>query len=1050
MKKNVKVIVAYITICVFFIALLNDFSGVKQAYASPIGNVEMAGDPTFDSDSLADSTVDQPRWLSFPGSRLSLNANLGDSSTPPGPLNANLSAHIGGWFSSSTFKWPSLINTRLAATGTIGSASISVNSTWYPYKIDYYATYTGLSDQYLTGSDFFVDDNGTFVRYIQDNAGVPNDVLVSGAITGSGGAYWDNTNRVIVVSDTNYYYAIHFVGLTGDTTAVSLIETPVITSSEWSFRKHFTAGGRMAVSVGVASSTEGIAAAISRATNVFAQKVTDRIAAAKAYMDTQLRKVPKPSVWGFSTINDYGVSALQHRNSYYKAWVSHLQNLMKALPENGAYFPYPQVMTGKSSLWSFGEPHNPGSAQWESLFGYQLLSYIMPVEAWDAYLGMMSLVDVDGMLAGESLPTRKAQTAWVLYKNTNDLAKLSTVYPSIKRHLDWAEDHPYWYMEGVHTPTTSRDLDFVASWLFDIEYAILIANELAITADIAMWESKKATMLIHMEDWFFSEPNQIYQYYDTVTGPVSIGADYIKISTLAVDDLSSAQLSALRDIFMSVHDTSKQMSRFGAMKYPNTSLAIYGLLDHGGHKQAKEYIEANVRDIIRAGEFAEMLLPSSATKPSTGGVRPSLFMASALIEFTWLLNGVRIDSGSPTSFAFNTSSFVEPNVLNAVPTIEDFIDIKDWTERSNTGAYVVDGAATVYNYAEGGLNYGYVSKGVTYNVDDYSQITIKVDQVKYGWALKVNDGGVDIDLQTPTSQLGEFTYDLKANTGWSGVKSFKIKLFSVNGWVKVDSITVIPSAIIEDFNAISDWTSPFNASISSTAGVGTVSAGIGPYGFVKKNVSVNLTDSPLLTIDIPSVGSGSQWALKVNKGAGDINIQTDTSSAGTYTYNIREMTGWSGRQTFDILLYVIGPVGSSFQVNELKSETYTLEDFNSVSDWPVRNNAIVSSASGLTTIAAATGPNGNIIRAVEYDVSRYPMLTIKVPTLLGGSEWALKVNDGSSDIVVQADTSATGISSYNIPAITGWSGDKKFDIVLFQIGGPGTAIVVDELSISPA
>jgi hypothetical protein len=1050
MMRKTKKSGQYFLVFAILVTLLESSFGSMKAHAALIGNVEMAGDAAFNSDSIADSSAQQPRWLSYPGSRLSLNANMGDSSTPPGALDGELAAHLGGWFKSSTFKWPSVVNTRLVATGTNGNPAGTVQSTWYPYKIDFNATYSGLVNQSLSGYDFFVDDNGTFVRYLQNNSGVPNDVLVRGTITGSGGAQWDSTNRVLLVSDANYYYAVHFVGLTADTTPVALNEVPVLGASTWSFRKHFNSGGRMAVSIGVASSSEGSTVAISRAKDVFALKVTDRLTAAKAYMDTQLRKAPLPSVWGFSTVNPYGVTAQQHRDSYYKAWTFYLQNYMKALPENAASFPYPQMMTGKPSLWNFGEPRNPGSAQWESLFGYQFLSYMMPAEAWNAYLGLMSLVDSNGALAGESLPTRKAQTAWMLYKNTNDLNKLQTVYPNLKRHLDWAEDHPYWFMEGVNTPPTSRDLDFVASWLFDVDFAIKIANELGITADITMWQAKKQSMIANMEVWFFAEPQQIYQYYDTITGPVSLGGDYIKISALAVNGLSSNPLSKLKDYFISIHNPSGQMSGFGAMKYPNASLTIYGLLNYSGHKQAKEFIEANLRDAIRAPDFAEMLLPGSPNNPTVGGVRPSLFMASAVIEFTWLLNGVRIDSGSATNFAFNSSAFSMPNVPNVMPTVEDFKNVEDWTERVNSGMYAINGAGTIFNYSANNLNYGYGAKQVIYDVDAFSQMTIKVDKVQGGWALKVNDGGVDIDLQTSTSQVGEFTYDLKAITGWSGTKTFKVKLFAVNGWVKADTIHVIPATVLEDFNNASDWTNPFNASISTTSGVATVSAAVGPYGSVRKNVTVNLTDSPFLQITVPQASTGTQWALKVNKGSGDINVQTDTSQTGTFTYDLRAITGWGGKQTFDILLYVVGPTGSSFKVDLLSSPAYTLEDFGNVSDWPIRNNAIASSSNGLTTLSAVSGPNGNMIRAVEYDLNRYPILIVQVPTLTNGAKWALKVNDGTGDKVIQGDTLETGTFRYNIPALTGWSSEKKFDIVLFEIGGAGTSMVVDEMRISNA
>jgi hypothetical protein len=72
----------------------------------------------------------------------------------------------------------------------------------------------------------------------------------------------------------------------------------------------------------------------------------------------------------------------------------------------------------------------------------------------------------------------------------------------------------------------------------------------------------------------------------------------------------------------------------------------YGLLNRKA-PQARAFIEAVLRDCIRGGEFAEVLeLDKRDGNGVRGaGVKPSLFNALNIIEFTWLLNGVRYDSG---------------------------------------------------------------------------------------------------------------------------------------------------------------------------------------------------------------------------------------------------------------------------------------------------------------------------------------------------------------------------------------------------------------------
>ncbi len=79
-----------------------------------------------------------------------------------------------------------------------------------------------------------------------------------------------------------------------------------------------------------------------------------------------------------------------------------------------------------------------------------------------------------------------------------------------------------------------------------------------------------------------------------------------------------------------------------------------------GHPGARHFIEAILRDSIRADEFTEVLLPGEDNRPAVDGVRPSLFTALNIIDFTWLLNDVRCDSGAPVQFAFPPSAEVLP------------------------------------------------------------------------------------------------------------------------------------------------------------------------------------------------------------------------------------------------------------------------------------------------------------------------------------------------------------------------------------------------------
>jgi len=1044
--KSLRIVLSFF----LFVSLLSGAAAApKPAHAASIGNVDMAGDPLFDSDSLADSGASQYRWHSYPGARMTMNANqASDVKAPAGPIDNRLSLGVGGWFGSDAVNLNEVIRTEIAPFGGSAAGAASKSTTWYPHKIAFSAAYASPTGLTIDGSDSMIDANASMLRVIRINASTASEVVLSGKATGSGGAQWiGGSDKVILVSDTDYYYAIHVVSLTGSNLApVELLETATISGSEWTYRKAFANDGALAVGIGIAAASEGSAAAIARANVVFSQPVADTLADLKDGMDDWLRAVPAPANWGIGGIENYGVTAAQHKYTYYAAWAFLLQNIMDELPENALAYPYPQVMTGKPSLWNVGDPANPGTSQWESLFGYQFLSYLMPETAWQSFIGLMSTVDANGMMGGESLPSRKAQTAWILYGNSPNLTYLEDIYPALKRHLLWAGDNPRWICCGHNIPE-EKDMDFVASWLFDLEFAVEIAQELGETADVTMWQNERAAMIAHLDDWFFKDPDVYYGvFYDytAISKEWGIGNDRFKAQGLVIHDLPSAQKEQLQSWYMSIHRPDDNLTNFAYHKYPNTTLIVNGLLNEGGHTQAAEMTKASLRDVIRAGEFGEAIIPTS-TGVKIESVVPSIFTAAEAIHLTWLLNGMQPDYGAPQSFSFGNSSLDVPDSPDALPLLEDFQDISDWNNTYNSFVSAVGGAG-IFRYVDVvGASYGMAEKTVSYNVDLHPKLTIKVGNVykNASWALKVNDGGTDVQLQGETTSPGEFTYDLKAATGWSGAKTFSIRLYVLGGDIKVNEIGT-QYYTLDTFDNASGWSDTWSASISASSGIATVTT-TGAYGRAKRSFTYNVDDYPSLKIKVPEVGPGAQWALKVNDGSGDIALQADTGYTGEAVYDLKAATGWSGTKTFDILLYAVGGSGKYFKVDYLNLPVHLFENFSDVGDWQATDATMVSS-SGLGTLTA-TAASGYAARTIAADVGRYTKLAVKVAEVGAGSSWALKVDDGSGEVTLASGATATGVFTYSLASATGWNGKSKFAIKLYVSGGAGKYIKVDDLRL---
>ncbi len=360
------------------------------------------------------------------------------------------------------------------------------------------------------------------------------------------------------------------------------------------------------------------------------------LAAQEQYWNDYLAKIPTADEFKFEYVDAKGVSSEQLRKLYCIAWVFAAQNLLCENPELG--FNYKQVCCGKPSMWGYGEERSSYSASWESFFGMQLLAYTMPDEAWSAFTGMMSLVGADGMLGGESLPSEKAHTAWVLYMLTGDKPKLEAVYNNIARYLDWRIKNPRWiFLE--HNDPNSADADFAESALIDIKYMMKI-TEVVKPDDTAVWQKKYDALLENYKKWFFAPDGKTYQYCDKINLTRSKGNTIWVTKGFYIPELTGEFEDKLAERFNTEYKKDAPFCGFFAVKYPDTSHTIYGLLNRGEtfKKQAGALIETCARDVARVGMFAENYTNDAMPLPT--GVRPSLFGCAMLIDSMLLKSGV--------------------------------------------------------------------------------------------------------------------------------------------------------------------------------------------------------------------------------------------------------------------------------------------------------------------------------------------------------------------------------------------------------------------------
>ncbi|MCD7972382.1 MAG: hypothetical protein LUG18_06905 [Candidatus Azobacteroides sp.] len=505
---------------------------------------------------------------------------------------------------------------------------------WMPHALPFQVIYNDCAE--IDGTDFFYDEN-TLVRTLTFRRNTKGYFFFGNY---HGKAYWQDS--IIRIENNQLQYAIRF----------SLpVSEWAITESTWhikpaenilSEKKELTITVAFVGKEEPADMLQERVEAPGKKNNI-SQVLTER----EAYWNDFLSKVPCPPHFGLHAVDTYGVTAEEIRSAYYKAWVFTAQNL---LPEDPVRFPYPQFCTGKPSLWDEGEERAPFSAAWESFIGMQLYAFIDSDISWEAFKGLMSLVDENGMLGGESLPSRKAQTALFLYRMTKDRNSLAEVYPALERYLNWRIKITHWVYMDMLPDENTKDAEFAFSALVDMEYMAEIAGILGLEDDKRLWKEKHRVLRTACLQWFWETPDSHpVQYYNLSSGFRNNGNAIWVTTGLYVDSLLHGKYKeSMLALFNRFYNLDLPFAGFDIPKYPDVSYTVYGLMKNNRHKEATGLLEANIRDIVRAGSsFAEQYI-GEGLEPD--GVRPSLFGSSTLIDFVLLMNGYRYDTGLPVTF----------------------------------------------------------------------------------------------------------------------------------------------------------------------------------------------------------------------------------------------------------------------------------------------------------------------------------------------------------------------------------------------------------------
>ena len=608
-------------------------------------------------DELKETTQTQSRDLSIPESRIVINpfdfnqrvqmTQSSYSNRPSLPLNI-------GYLTTEKVSYRKLNNVLLlyrhnTVVDNAQEAAI-YHTAWMPNELPFDATYNDGSS--LTGTDFFYDLN-TLVRRVRltdvENGG---KFLLAGAYDGQSVTF---ENQVLIQNKGIYklaisanafeHFPIRFFNSLQELKSQTNGKSNPSNGGYWGVQIDASLIDDLIVSVVFSYKNEGVPILDCVKAPLVDNKANEGYEARKQYWNDYLAEIPQPSCFEIEVTDNKDVSAKDIRLAYYKAWTFAASNLLAGDP---LLFPYPQVVTGKASMWDEGHDSAPYSATWESFFGIQLLAFTDTENAWKAFEGIMSLVDDDGIIGGESLPSRKAQTAWLLYEMTGDKNRLEAIYEPLKRYLNWRIQYPHWIYNS-QPDVRQKDAEFVFSAIADMNFFSKISRIVKDETTAAEWKQKAQSFYEECLPWFWTSPKSPpVQYYNTESRVRSAGNRYWVTSGLYLEELAGDYLQSMIALFnLGFSDTNNfGGSSMGLPKYPDISYTVYGLLDKGYYDKAEKVIDACLRDIIRSGNwFSEQYNTTGIPYPS--GVRPSLFGAAMMIDFVMMKNGFRYGNGTP-------------------------------------------------------------------------------------------------------------------------------------------------------------------------------------------------------------------------------------------------------------------------------------------------------------------------------------------------------------------------------------------------------------------
>ncbi|MCD4813825.1 hypothetical protein K8S19_09070 [bacterium] len=237
---------------------------------------------------------------------------------------------------------------------------------------------------------------------------------------------------------------------------------------------------------------------------------------------------------------------------------------------------------------------------------------------------------------------------------------------------------------------------------------------------------------------------------------------------------------------------------------------------------------------------------------------------------------------------------------------------------------------------------------------------------------------------------------------------------------------------------------------------------------VSANMTMDLDTFDTLRVVVTEVDSTDYIvSLLLDGQSTPVRISTALTGTGIYEYDIKTITGWSGIQTFAIVLTVesaTNGLGTRFDelvIYEQGSYTPYLEHFEEAAGQPggwwdetndSSNNAEIDGNGLDSAYVTEVGPDvwGKVLSdTMTLNLDTYGYLCTVVTAVDSGTSYkvSLKLSSGPTLYDLYAGN-GTGKYCFDIKAATSWSGSQTFSIVLIsETGTNGLGARFDEIKI---